>query len=200
MSDENTGVTEEQLARYAEKHAAKQAAAGQSSGRDDPQDDQLIDVEQVKKNIEKALRGTTTKWIEPEDGVLRRIEVDPDEDQQLCNDQAILDIKRTIEAHVNVNVSGSYFSPQDIHYTGVKAAREIRTKLYINQEQYDIDGPADASHIMDIVEANLKGALKKALHGRLLKHSEQTREIREVRRSGENEEDKRRSKNPLNWI
>lgn len=181
-------LSQEDMERLAEQQAMQQSvrSTNQDTGNDSGQ---WIDVEQVKAQIRQSLRGSYWKLIETPDGDIVRRRVDTgDEGRKLCNEKCVQEINRTIEGNVNDNIQGSFFSGKDVYFTGAKAMYAVNEKLYVNQEEFDIDGRADAAQISSIVASNLKGAIKKAKGGRLLKHEEQTREIREVRKAEEDDE------------
>lgn len=185
MSNE---ITDDQMQDLMERQQLKESIQQQDPNPDHAGKDQLIDVDEVKRQIRKALIGGEDKWVETDDGKVMKVHVTPEnQDDRLCNEKCIQDIFRAIEGNVNTNVSGSYLEGKDVFYMGAMASHAVSKKLYINQEEYEIDGPGDASLIMSIVNSNLKAAIRKAYKGRLLKHSEQTRSIRELRRSEDGE-------------
>lgn len=204
MGDEPRDITQDDIARLAERTAAKEAA-GPSRQRDKKKDkDQLINVDEVKRQIRQAFTGEQYQWVNiPEDadspyaGKTIRVPVKDMDQDQLCNETCIQDIFRTLEGHLNTNVSGSYLSKQDVERMGIDACLAVAGKLYIYQDKYDINGPADAHQIISIVKSNVKAGLKKAYKGRLLKHSESTREIRTIEKSDETEQDKKGGRFPL---
>lgn len=186
--------TQEQVQQLQEKQALKEALQEVDDGGSDTD----IDLAQVKEQIKRSLLSLRTKQIQTDDGRVVELELlpgqqvvqdedggvsitEPDQSAMLCNQDCVVMIFHTIDGHVNPNITNSYLEERDIFHMGYKASAAVATKLYVNQEDYGVDGPADANQIMSIVDSNLKASIKVAYKGRKLKHDEQTRTIREVR-------------------
>lgn len=189
----NKHISQEDVEKLAERQMVQESISGTSRKKKENKNE-LINVESVKKQLRKALLGVETKLVKTNDGRLVKKNIKQREEvrSKLCNEKCVNEIFSTIEAQVNKNISGSYLSKRDVFVMGWESSQAITDKLYVYQEKFDIDGPSDASQIMSIVNPNLKASIKKALNARLMKHGEQTKEIREMRKSSEGEESKGR--------
>lgn len=144
-------------------------------------DDQILDLEAVKERIRLALISKEKKvaW-DPNQEQHVVYEVDNGDGRQLCNQKAVADFMSTIEGTVNTNIAGSYLDKNDIQSMGRNCMYAIIDQIVANHEEYGIDSIAQAEQIVSIISANLKGAIKKAAGGRILKHGEETTERRVV--------------------
>lgn len=144
-------------------------------------DDQILDLEAVKERIRLALISKEKKVVwDPDKQKHVVYEVDNGEGRQLCNQKAVADYMSTIEGTVNTNIAGSYLDKNDIQSMGRNCMYAIIDQTVANREEYGIDSIAQAEQIISIISANLKGAIKKAAGGRILKHGEETTEHRVV--------------------
>jgi len=144
-------------------------------------DDQILDLEAVKERIRLALISKEKKvaWDRKKEQHVV-YEVDNGNGRQLCNEKAVADFMSTIEGTVNTNIAGSYLDKNDIQSMGRNCMYAIIDQIVANREEYGIDSIAQAEQIVSIISANLKGAIKKAAGGRILKHGEETTERRVV--------------------
>lgn len=164
-----------------QKQALQQQAAAQPVQKnDDTMDDKLLDLQKVKNEIREALSGYRLHKIyneEQQEYELKKVKIN---ERNLCNENAVEDFMATIDGVVNLNIAGSYLNSKDITAMGRKAMYGIIDKIRVNHDKYDIEDPATANQIISIIHANLKGAIKKAAGGRILKHGEETRATRRI--------------------
>jgi len=151
-------------------------------------DDKILDLQTVKNEIREALSGYRLRKVYNDDTQtyeLKKVQIN---ERNLCNEQAVEDFMATIDGCVNLNIAGSYLNKKDITAMGRKAMYGIIDKIRVNHDEYNINDPATANQIISIIHANLKGAIKKAAGGRILKHGEETREVRRVETSEESDD------------
>ena len=173
-----------------QKRALQQQAAAQPVQQDtDTMDDKILDLQQVKNEIREALSGYRLHKVYNEDKQAYELQKVQINKRNLCNEQAVEDFMATIDGVVNLNIAGSYLNKKDITAMGRKAMYGIIDKIRVNHDEYDIEDPATANQIISIIHANLKGAIKKAAGGRILKHGEETRETRRVETVDETQDD-----------
>lgn len=157
----NTGNLENQMAAMKQKKRSQQK--------------DLVDPEDVKKNLRRALLGKENKWqpVQGKEGQYRQITVDVSK-KKLCNEVGFGMIWNEVEGTITKNLAGSYLPASTIEKNIKSNIKTILDQIEKKHKEYGVDDTADASQIVDIVRTQILATASKARGGRGLQSREKT--------------------------
>lgn len=138
------------------------------------QKDDLINPEDVKHNLRRALLGEMTRWAPIGDTGQFKKETVQLTEEKLCNKKGFDMIWAEIEGTINKNLAGSYLPSSTIQKNVKSNIKTIIDQIEKKHEHYGIDDTSDASQIVDIVRTQIIATSSKARGGRGLESREKT--------------------------
>jgi len=169
--------------QYREQSAIKDSfntggLEGQMAARKQQQNqqkDDLVNPEDVKQNLRKALLGKETQMrqVKGETGQFQRVTVDVSK-KKLCNEKGFGMIWNEIEGTITKNLAGSYLPASTIERNNKSNVKTILDQIEKKHGEYGVDDTADASQIVDIVRTQILATSSKARGGRGLENREKT--------------------------
>lgn len=151
-----------------------QMAAAKQKKRSQKKD--LIDPEDVKQNLRRALLGKENKWkpIQGEEGQYKQVTVDISK-KKLCNEKGFGMVWNEIEGTITRNMAGSYLPRSTVRKNIMSNMKSLIDQIFEKRDEYGIDDRADGSQILDIVFSQILATTSKAIGGRGMESREKTR-------------------------
>lgn len=165
---------------------------------------QLLDTNQVKKELKKALLGKqpvqvplefieckncesrfrqkleeckeceSTEFVRKQSETKKQIQWIQTSEKQLVSKKGFDMIWSEVQGSVNENLTGSYLPAPVIDNVVYSTCGTLIKQIYGNYWKYGIDNADDAAQVIDIIRKNVLATANKARGGRALKSQEKT--------------------------
>lgn len=170
--------------------------------KQEQENDDLLNVEQAKRDLRKALLGKELhiQQVKTEEGDIKQKPVWIDiSEKQLCNQKGFDMVWSQVEGFLNKNVTGSYLPAHTISNMCKGTLKAIIKQIKTHHDEYGIDNREDASEIVDIVRTALVANMNKARGGRGLQSKEKT-VVEKITRALDSDEDEEKNDGPFGGV
>lgn len=145
--------------------------------KQDQRSNQLLDVEETKEQLRKALLGQekVATPVKTQDGKERfQVQWKETSEKKLCNKKGFDMVWSQIESKLNDVVTGAYLPAKTIDKMVMAACYTIVKQIAVKPHEYGVSDTSDAAEIADIARSTIMANSSRGRGGRALKSQEKT--------------------------